>query len=159
MVGFRTFDLPPGRGMCGVVLCVLEILSAGLLSCCATDYESMQSAAQFIWPDELTTEYGQGRSRGELGDPNWGLSEDSSYWSAGLTWYIGGPREVRVLDDARVPRAWYEREPPKKDEASLQTDESGNLSVKLPLAAALTVVASLLGWGGYRKYSKGKEEG
>lgn len=60
-----------------------------------------------LWPDEFYAEY----ERGDLNNPSFPqvLDFESSAVRGGFTWYIGGPREVRVLDE-RVVRSWNERQ-------------------------------------------------
>lgn len=78
-------------------------LAALLASCTAGGVETV---GRTLWPDELYAEF----SQGDLSNPAFPgvLDFESKAMTGGLTWYIGGPREVRVLDE-RVARSWNER--------------------------------------------------
>lgn len=110
-------------------------------------------AVDFVWPDELTWTYGQGSGDGTFN--HWEpYDEDSTYWSLGVTWYISGPREVRVIPEA-MQRQWYERDRTELLAGFIHQDEEGNWWLE---GGALTGILTLLGYGGYRKFRRHPEE-
>ena len=61
-----------------------------------------------LWPDEFYAEYSQG-DLDSTAFPT-ALDFESKALTGGFTWYIGGPREVRVLDERLFARTWRERQ-------------------------------------------------
>jgi hypothetical protein len=130
------------------------------LAACTTLPEPRDVLA-FVTPDEVSAS----RTFGDFTSPDWGDSyiADETYLLT-LTWYVS-PREVRVLDEAEVPRAYWEpdREPPAlatgtTDGISIKVDAEGNRSVIIPTALIIALVTALglAAEAARRKYMGGK---